>query len=144
VKKSAFSKAAEAYWWLEPDAKGSTRLHSAALQGELDAVPVRLLTEKNLAQVGKYGQSVFHAAVLNGHLNQISKIPESFLTADSLLTKDALGRLLLNDLISTGNFDVIPNNVLTEETLLQSDYRKVTVLHEIAGQGRAVIYRRIF
>ena len=97
--------------WLKPDKSGSTPLQWAAIKGQLDQVPVELLTKENMLVPNKYGNTPLHLAAINGHLDQV---PVEILTRENMLVPDKYGDTPLQWAAIKGQLDQVPISTLAE------------------------------
>ena len=72
----------------QKDRDGLTPLHLAALNGNLDKVPIAFLTQENLETLDNHGRNFLHLAAQRGCLQQV---PKPLLTETNLNLPDRSG-----------------------------------------------------
>ena len=107
-------------------------LESAAQSGNLGAVPIELLTPKNISTQDAMGMNILHVAASFG---QLEKVPKDLLRPEILLTKDNSDMTVLHHAATTNQINFVPKELLTKENLSLPDEEGNTCLHYIANQG---------
>jgi ankyrin repeat protein len=105
---------------------------AAALSGNLDQVPARLLTPTNLLLASKKGFTPMHAAAETGNLRQI---PERLITTELLLARNDIGDTPLHGAASEGHLSQVPVRFLTIENLSAQNIDGFTPLIVATARG---------
>ena len=97
--------------WLKPGNNGYTPLHYAAMGGQLDQVPVEILTKENMLVPGNDGDTPLQQAAIKGQLDQV---PVEILTKENMLVPDSNGNTPLQCAAIKGQLDQVPISTLAE------------------------------
>jgi len=118
--------------WVDRDAGGSTALHRAVKEGNLDGVPREVFTAENMLVKNEAGWTVIHEAAFAGNLD---RVPKEALMREHMVSSANDCSTPLHWAAYTGHLDQVPTEFLTLENLMVENAAGQSVLLWVSING---------